>query len=267
MARVNDILTRARDTLAEKTPKRWKTDRLLRALSEGQKKIAQETLCVRESCTIQLCDNYHTYKLDTTNVVAEGGEAIAISAVRNHADKACRFVSTTIIAEINADWRQETSDDITHIVYDKQKPLVFRVYPKPVASKLTETGATLNVANEPFADAATICEAIATPSNFDITTELTPIKMLVEFYHVPPPIVTVADTNLLIPSYYDTALKHYVVGVTLRDDLDSQNRQYGAEELQFFADQYGFAKVLAEADNVDQGDEHYAPVGYNAKIE
>lgn len=266
MPRVDEIIKRARDTLAEKTPNRWKTDRLLRALSEGQKKIAQETLCIRESCTIQLCSGYHTYKLDTTNVVTEGGIAVAISAVRNHKDDTCRFVTTSIMNELASDWRTKNSDDITHIIYNKQKPLIFRVYPTPLTAEVTEVGASLNITDEPFAKAATICEVIAIPSNFDIITEKAPIKMLVEFFHTPPAITTIEDTNLLIPEYFDIALKHYITGMVLRDDLDKQNRSFGIEELQLFNAQYEFAKSLIDRDFVDQKEEHYAPVGYNAEI-
>lgn len=266
MARVENILIRARDTLAEKTPKRWTTPRLLRALSEGQKKIAQETLCIRESCTIQLCNEYHTYLLDTTNVVAAGGKAIAISAVRNHKDDSCRFVITSVMKEIAKDWRTKKSDDVTYVIYNKQKPLQFRVYPTPETSEISETGASFNITEEPFADAATICEAIVTPSNFDITQEKTPIKMLVEFFHVPPPIITVADTNLLIPEEFDIALKHYTIGMVLRDDMDKQNRSFGKEELGLFDTQYKFAQSLTTRNFVDQKEEHYASVGYNAVI-
>jgi hypothetical protein len=266
MGRVSDIIERARDTLAEKTPKRWPTARLLRALSEAQKKIAQEILCVREQGTIELCSGYHTYKLDATNIVAEGGRPIAISAIINHAGQNARFVTTNVITEENEDWRTEIGNDVTHIIYNKQKPSVFRVYPIPTTSEITETGATFNTTNEPIADAAIICQPISTESNFDITAELTPIKLQIEFFHIPPPITTVADTNLLIPEEFDIALKHYVVGMTLRDDLDAQNRAFGVEELQLFQSQFDFAKDLTDKNFTDQKEEHYASVGYNAEI-
>ena len=265
MARVADILERARDTLAEATPKRWKTERLLRALSEGQKKIAQELLPVRESCTIQLCSGYHTYKLDVTNIISEGGTPIAISAIWNHADDMCDFFITSLMEEVDEDWRTKVGDDVTHIIYNKQKPLIFRVYPTPNTTEMP-TGETLNTTNEPFADAATICEAIATPSNFDITLETAPRKLLIEFFHTPPPITTVADTNLLVPDYCDIALKHYVVGMTLRDDLDAQNRSFGVEELKLFDSQYLVVQAITEANSTDQTEKHYAGVDYNAQI-
>ena len=265
MARVADILIHARDTLSEKTPKRWKTEQLLRALSEGQKKIAQELQCIRAECTIQLCHSLHTYKLDITNVLTSG-RALTPSKIVNHAGVEARFVTETIIQELDSEWRTRIGDDITHIIYDKKNPLIFRVYPIPTTAELTEVGASFNITEDSIVDAATICEPITTPSSFDITAELAPVKIQVYFYHVPPPIVTVVDTNLLLPEEFDIALKHYVVGMTLRNDLDSQNRGFGIEELKLFDTQYQYIMDLTDGDFVDQKDEHYASVGYNAEI-
>lgn len=266
MARVDDIITGARDTLAEKTPKRWKNDRLLRALSKGQRKIARELLCIRESCTIQLCDGHHTYKLDATNVLSPTGRPIALYSAINHAGKQARFVTENIIEDEDPDWRTRTGDDVTHIIYDKQNPLFFRVYPTPDSTELSETGTSFNTTDNPLTDAATICEAISSPSDFDITAELAPVKIHLHFYHTPPNVVTIADTNLLIPEEFDDALRHYITGNVLRDDLDAQNRQFGMEELQFFANEFEFAAQFTSDDFIDQTDEHHAGVRYNAVI-
>ena len=265
MARVADILTKARDTLSEHTPKRWKTPQLLRTLTEAQKKISQELMCVRAECTIELCHAMHTYKLDIENVLS-GGRALAPSKIVNHAGHEVRFVTQTLIEEMDKSWRTCVGNDITHIIYDKKNPLTFRVYPEPNSTKISEVGASFNTLVDSIDNAATICAPIATPSSFDITLEKAPIKILVYFYHIPPDITTVADTNLLIPEEFDIALKHYVVGMTLRNDLDAQNRSYGIEELKLFDTQYQFAKTFTDDDFVDQKDENYAPVKYNAVI-
>ena len=265
MARVNEIITRARDTLAEKTPKRWSNERLLRALSEGQKKIAQELLSVRAVCTIEICDLHHTYKLDTTNVLTPNGRPIRPSAVYNRAGQRARFVTSEIIEDENPDWRTEKGDDITHIIYDKQNPLFFRVYPIPDDSKL-KSGVTFNTADNPITDAASICAAVSTPSNFDITAEVAPAKLEVHFYHTPPDITTIADTNLLIAEEFDIALKYYITGMVLRDDKDPQNRTFGREELALYDSQYQFAQDLVRDNYVDHGEEHHAGVRYNAVI-
>ena len=262
MSRVLDIVTRARDTLADYTPKKWKNDRLLRVLSEAQKKIARETFSLRYSGTIQLCSGYHTYKLDSALIEPLGGYPLALFRIVNHDGKDCTFVSAQKMATINVDWRTETGNDITHIIYDHKKPLEFRVYPTPLTADITETGASFNTTDEPFADAATISEAITTESNFDITLELAPVKMQVEFYHTPPDITTIIDTNLLISEHFDLALKHYVTGMLLRDDKDTQNRSFGIEELKLFNEQFMIAKALSEADFTDVRTQHYAEVAY-----
>lgn len=262
MGRVLDIVTRARDTLADYTPKKWKNDRLLRVFSEGQKKIARETFSLRYTGTIQLCSGYHTYKLDSTLIEPLGGLPLALFRIVNHAGKDCKFITAQKIAEINADWRTETGNDITHIIYDHKKPLQFRVYPIPLTADITTSGESFNTTEEPFADAATISEAITIESNFDITLEVAPIMMQVEFYHTPPDITLIEDTNLLVSEHFDLALKHYITGMLLRDDTDAQNRSFGIEELKLFNEQFMIAKALSEADFTDLRTQHYAGVGY-----
>lgn len=265
MGRVNDIIVGVRDTLAEKTPKRWENARLLRTLSEGQKKIVQSLLSLRYQCTVELCDGYHTYKLDSSAVEPKGGAPLALFSVKNTLGEFCRFMTTERIAKEFPTWETDTATVPTHIIYDKRKPLHFRVYPKPDATKLS-TGETFNTVNEPIADAALICKPLTVESSFDITKEVAPQKLQVGFYLSPPAITTIQDTNLLISEYFDIALKHYVAGMVLRDDKDTQNRNFGIEELKFFEVEYKFAKDIVERNFVDQSAEYYAPVTYNANL-
>jgi hypothetical protein len=43
-------------------------------------------------------------------------------------------------------------------------------------------------------------------------------------------------SSLQVPNTYDTILEHYVTGIALRDDLDTQNRDLGREHLALYAD-------------------------------
>ena len=262
MGRVLDIINDARDTLADKSSQKFSNSRLLRLLSECQIKIARETLCLRYQGTIQLCDKYHTYKLDPTLIEPLGGTPLALHNVVNHAGKDCKFVTNKTIARIDETWRTKIGSDVTHIVYDHRKPLEFRVYPIPDATELTDSAESFNTSNEPLTDAATISEAISVRSNFDITAEKSPIKIMVEFYHITPKITTVQDTNLLIPEHFDIAMKYYVVGMALRDDKDSQNRSFGLEELKFYQEQFQIAKAISESGYVDNRSQTYAAVDY-----
>jgi len=265
MARVEGIIARVRDTLSDSDEERYKTDRLLRALSECQSKIAKDSLCVRYKCTVELCDGHHTYKLDSAAVETIGGTPIALFGARNHAGKPIRFVTEEYMDRKYPDWATATGTDVTHIVYDNQQPHIFRVYPIPDDTDLG-TGESFNTTENPITDSATIVQPIGTSSNFDITTEIAPIKILLDFYLNPPAVTLIDDTNLLVPDHFDEAIKHYIAGIVLRDDKDSQNRQFGKEELELFSMTYEVADNMANKDFVDQKSETYVATKYNAEL-
>jgi hypothetical protein len=56
------------------------------------------------------------------------------------------------------------------------------------------------------------------------------------------------DQTLEIDEVFDKAIKHYVIGMALRDDKDTQNRQVGNEELGFYAAEIGRATVSSSLD-------------------
>jgi len=57
---------------------------------------------------------------------------------------------------------------------------------------------------------------------------------LIVYYTKKPSTIKSLDDELEIDSSFDTALKYYIVGKALRDDMDTMNRQVGNEELQFY---------------------------------
>ena len=58
---------------------------------------------------------------------------------------------------------------------------------------------------------------------------------------------------------YDNALKHYICGMALRDDKDVQNRQLGAEELQFFTSEFRQAMKATAHDFTKGADKYTVP--------
>lgn len=73
-------------------------------------------------------------------------------------------------------------------------------------------------------------------SPYGILTSLTdqPPELDVYFNREPLPIVA-EDDELEVGFMFDKAIKFYVTGMALRNDNDTQNRQMGAEELNFFS--------------------------------
>jgi hypothetical protein len=46
-------------------------------------------------------------------------------------------------------------------------------------------------------------------------------------------------------------MRYYVSGMALRDDKDTQNRQFAAEELKLYDRELGLAKETSELDSTD----------------
>ena len=57
---------------------------------------------------------------------------------------------------------------------------------------------------------------------------------LTVYYIKKPNTITSVDDELEIDDTFDAALKYYIVGKALRDDMDTMNRTIGNEELQFY---------------------------------
>lgn len=79
-----------------------------------------------------------------------------------------------------------------------------------------------------------------TVENFDkgdygVTTDISEtFDSLTVYYLKKPTSITSLGDDIEIDDSFDSALKYYVVGKALRDDMDTQNRTVGNEELQFY---------------------------------
>ena len=72
---------------------------------------------------------------------------------------------------------------------------------------------------------------------------------LLSIYYIKKPVLLVELTDELeLDDAFDITLKHYVVGMTLRDDLDSQNRTLGNEELVLYNNELAIAMKFTSED-------------------
>lgn len=72
-------------------------------------------------------------------------------------------------------------------------------------------------------------------SAFGLATSITYIRNnMVVFYIKKPKDITKLDSVIEVDDAFDTALKYYVVGMAFRDDVDTQNRALGSEELSLY---------------------------------
>lgn len=82
---------------------------------------------------------------------------------------------------------------------------------------------------------------------------------LTVYYLKKPAEVNSIGDVLEIDSVTDVALKHYVVGMCLRDDKDAQNRSMGNEELQLFANALQELMTDGEQDHMAQNTQYEIP--------
>jgi len=82
---------------------------------------------------------------------------------------------------------------------------------------------------------------------------------LTVYYLKNPDDITSLDDVLEIDSIFNAAIKYYVVGKALRDDMDTQNRVVGNEELDFYA------RELTEAISDDEQDFTRNDIQYNTE--
>lgn len=86
-------------------------------------------------------------------------------------------------------------------------------------------------------------------SLYGLTTGVTANENVMTIYYLrKPKPVTDIDSEIEIDDSFDKALKYYVVGMAFRDDLDTQNRSVGNEELKLYE------RELEQAYNDDASD-------------
>lgn len=69
---------------------------------------------------------------------------------------------------------------------------------------------------------------------YPIPTDPTYTSYSIRYLKIPTTVSKTSD-SLGIPQVFDKAIKHFVVGSALRDDIDTQSRSTGSEELSLYA--------------------------------
>jgi len=129
MTRLQSILERARDTLADPNKERWSDPRLLRLADEAQKTIALHARVLRDTIVVDPVYGKEIYDLPTdtqrfTRVVKcnlDDDESRPDLPLISHeyADK-----------HLGLGWEGHLGDNVTAIVFDKNNTQQFKVYPR-----------------------------------------------------------------------------------------------------------------------------------------
>lgn len=148
--RIENILLRARDTLADPNKERWSDDRLLRILDEGQKDLCRQTKILKGLHEFILEIGVYTYELPVNmwliTRASYNNEEIALysydnmdervskqrlSSQRNYSRERGHGYSSAIDYTGQARWELDESSTISALIYDNRNLDEIRVYPIP----------------------------------------------------------------------------------------------------------------------------------------
>ena len=252
------ILGKARYTLSDTgSSPRWTDTRLLSLLNDALLDLALTTRLFLTSGYIRLENSVTNYDISDSAISIErveySDEPLPLLSMREM-DNYIRNINTTR-ARVDSyysqggylqyntqqiyDWQSNTGRPEA-IIYDKNKAGQITVYPIPedIPNTTTVDESTLSgMITDITVDSVDI--AIEPPGMFAYgAMSVEPRDNFLEVFYIKKPTVLTAPTND-IDSEVDTTvamiLHHYVAGHALRDNMDTQDRKTGAEELGLYA--------------------------------
>ena len=279
-SRIEDILTRARDTLADPGKDRWTDERLLRLVDEAQEDIAKQTKLLKGTYDLSLVIGQAEYSLpddlwlivratfDDYEIPLKSYDNMGEQARKTTLSRPSQYgVERTSGYSVNLDssysrynWEVEEGSTIEALIFDNRNIQSIRVYPIPSASiaessyTFENAGTVEYVGDELLGVSTSITDysansiygvitslyepAIANEifnSVYGVVTGVTESEVVVKIWYIKTPaaLTTVTD-ELELPRMFDVAIKHYVIGHALRDDIDTQYREMGAESIAWY---------------------------------
>lgn len=236
--RIEQIIQRARYTLADPDKNRYSDARLLALLSSAQKDIARHTRILKDTMSIALTIGVADYDMpeDTWLITRAMFNDIRIP-----------MVSHDRLDERNPGWMTDTAAKLEAIVYDRRNMTRIKVYPIPNELYYTNTyqitpvfGVTTNVdgvaPNQTFGvltglDIGTIFQ----PSVFGVVTDLGEVSGILRIDYIKDaPEIQTTDDELVLSKIFDTALEYFVVGRAFLDDLDVAYQNKGVSVMTLY---------------------------------
>ena len=223
MSRVLSILSKAREELGDVNNTRFTDSKLLEHLNDGIKDFILSTKSLKERLYVELASNVAIYDISKYALFVERVE---------YMNTKIDTLSFTELDSINAMWQYETGNVVKAITFEHQSKGAFRIYPR------------LNTVNNNIVsssdygilvDFSLDDDIVGIPSIIDVEQNLQ--AYLVLYVIKKPNIITLTtpDEELELDELYDKAFVHYIKAQCLRNDSDSNNRQFGNEELSAYA--------------------------------
>lgn len=223
MSRVLSILSKAREELGDVNNTRFTNSKLLEHLNDGIKDFILSTKSLKERLYVELASNVAIYDISKYALFVERVE---------YMNTKIDTLSFKELDSINAMWQYETGNVVKAITFEHQSKGTFRIYPR------------LNTVNNNIVsssdygilvDFSLDDDILGIPSISDIEQNLQ--AYLVLYVIKKPNVITLTtpDEELELDELYDKAFVHYIKAQCLRNDSDSNNRQFGNEELSAYA--------------------------------
>ncbi len=273
--RIEDILLRARDTLADPEEERWSDARLIRLISEGQRDIAKHTKILKDEFDLVPLDGQAVYAIpDDVWMLTRATFQDCVIPFNSH-DEMDELVRTQRVNQVypsiyssygsatsdftTADycWEAETGDQIAAIIYDRRMPNSIKLFPVPTGDVFTFSdlfGVATDMQelelNSVYGVVTDIVDGLAMPI-YGVTVAAQQFDGRLHFWYIKmPAVVSTVDDALELPEMWDTALKHYVISNAFDDDYDEKNTQKSQKALLYYERELGLIKETDSKDAI-----------------
>jgi hypothetical protein len=278
MTRIEDIFLLARDTLNDHKKERWSDATLLRNLKMGMKDIAKQTGLFKDRVIVPLINGTSIYKLPD-------GILTVSHCTFNQITLPLRS-SGWMDKNYHSAWRQDTVElDVAieqglleQAIFDEVKRKQMGVYPRPFGDMIewyisvpNEYGLVGGIPeySQPSAYGV-IAELVDSDyaedlqdSAYGVVTAIAEQGSLTVYFTECPPLPDTIDDDMQLDDCWDPALKFYICGIALRNDVDAVNRAMASEEFTLYERELEAIEELANTDSVDAPwfESHYNPMG------
>lgn len=223
MSRVLSILSKAREELGDTNNTRFTDSKLLEHLNDGIKDFILSTKSLKERLYVELASNVAIYDISKYALFVERVE---------YMNTKIDTLSFKELDSINAMWQYETGNVVKAITFEHQSKGAFRIYPRlnTVSNNIVSSSDYGILVDFSLDD-----DILGIPSIIDVEQNLQ--AYLVLYVIKKPNVITLTtpDEELELDELYDKAFVHYIKAQCLRNDSDSNNRQFGNEELSAYA--------------------------------
>ena len=223
MSRVLSILSKAREELGDTNNTRFTDGKLLEHLNDGIKDFILSTKSLKERLYVELASNVAIYDISKYALFVERVE---------YMNTKIDTLSFTELDSINTMWQYETGNVVKAITFEHQSKGAFRIYPR---LNTVDNNIVSSSDYGILVDFSLDDDIVGIPSIIDVEQNLQ--AYLVLYVIKKPNIITLTtpDEELELDELYDKAFVHYIKAQCLRNDSDSNNRQFGNEELSAYA--------------------------------